>query len=84
MPLYRVYVLRNPKAHFYTGFSENVDIRVLQHNAGMSRSTRGTGPWKIVWRSVLLTLSAARALERKLKRQKGGNGFYQITGLRRV
>jgi len=84
MPLYRVHVLRNPKAHFYFGFRENVDIRVQQHNAGMSRSTRGRGPWKIVWRSVLLTLSAVRALKLKLKRQKGGNGFYQITGLRRV
>jgi predicted GIY-YIG superfamily endonuclease len=40
---YRVYVLRNPKGHFYTGFSENLDIRVQQHNAGMSRSTRGQG-----------------------------------------
>jgi predicted GIY-YIG superfamily endonuclease len=84
MPLYRIYVLRNPKAHFYIGFSENVDIRVQQHNAGMSRSTCGRGPSKIVWRSLLLTLSAARALELKLKRQKGGNGFYQITGLRRI
>ncbi len=83
MPVYRVYVSQNPKTQFYIDFSENVDIRVQQHNAEMSRSTRGRGPWKIVWRSVL-TLSAARALELKLKRQKGGNGFYQITGLRRV
>ncbi len=83
MNSYRVYVLRNPKGHFYTGFSENVDIRVQQHNAGMSRSTRGRGPWRIIWQSDLLTLSAARALELKLKRQKGGNGFYLITGLQR-
>jgi predicted GIY-YIG superfamily endonuclease len=84
MPLYRVHVSRNPKVYFCFGFSENVDIRVQQHNAGMSRSTRGRGPWKIVWRNVLLTLSAARALKLKLKEPKEGNGFYQITGLRRV
>ena len=41
---YRVYVIRNPRGRFYIGFSENIDIRVQQHNAGMSRSTRGRGP----------------------------------------
>src|SRR6266446_4150676 len=49
--------------------------------AGMSRSTRSKGPWRIVWQSDALTLPRARALERELKRQKGGNGFYQKTGL---
>jgi putative endonuclease len=81
--IYRVYVLQNPKSAFYIGFSENVDVRVQQHNAGMSRSTRSKGPWRIVWQSDDLSLPAARALEVELKRQKGGNGFYQKTGLQR-
>ena len=76
-------MLQNPKRSFYIGFSENVDVRVQQHNAGMSRSTRSKGPWRIVWQSDALTLPRARALERELKRQKGGNGFYQKTGLQR-
>jgi putative endonuclease len=80
---YRVYVIRNPRGRFYIGFSENIDIRVQQHNAGMSRSTRGRGPWRIVWQSDLLTSSAARELELELKKQKGGNGFYKLTGLQR-
>jgi putative endonuclease len=81
---YRVYVLQNPRGGFYIGFSENVDIRLQQHNAGMSRSTRGRGPWRIVWQSDFLTSSAARELELELKKQKGGNGFYQLTGLQRL
>ena len=80
---YRVYVIRNPRGRFYIGFSENIDIRVQQHNAGMSRSTRGRGPWRIVWESDLLTSSVARELELELKKQKGGNGFYKLTGLQR-
>jgi predicted GIY-YIG superfamily endonuclease len=80
---YRVYVIQDPRAGFYIGFSENIDIRVQQHNAGMSRSTRGRGPWRIVWQSELLTSSAARELELELKKQKGGNGFYKLTGLQR-
>jgi len=83
MNSYRVYVLQNPKRSFYIGFSENVDVRVQQQNAGMSRSTRSKGPWRIVWQSDALTLPRERALERELKRQKGGNGFYQKTGLQR-
>ena len=83
MSLYRVYVLQNPKGSFYIGFSENVNVRVQQHNLGMSRSTRGKGPWRLVWQSDLLALPAARAFELELKSQKGGNGFYQRTGLTR-
>jgi predicted GIY-YIG superfamily endonuclease len=81
---YRVYVIQNREGTFYIGFSENVDIRLQQHNAGMSRSTRGRGPWRIVWQSDFLTSSAARELELELKKQKGGNGFYQLTGLQRL
>jgi putative endonuclease len=80
---YRVYVLQNSKGTFYIGFSKNVDVRVQQHNAGVTRSTRSKGPWRIVWQSDDLALPAARALEHELKRQKGGNGFYQKTGLQR-
>ncbi len=80
---YRVYVLQNPKGYFYIGFSENVCVRVQQYNIGLTASTRSKGPWKLVWQSDDLPLPAARALELNLKRQKGGNGFYQKTGLRK-
>ncbi len=38
-------------------------------------------PWKLVWLRELCSLSEARRLENRLKRQKGGEGFYQMTGL---
>ena len=82
--VYRVYVLQNGAGKFYIGFSENVALRVQQHNAGLTRSTRARGPWKLAWQSDVLTLSDARRLEGDLKRQKGGNGFYQRTGLTRL
>ena len=78
---YRVYVLRNSEGKFYIGFTENVAVRVQQHNSGMTPSTRGKGPWELLWQSNPLELTDARRLESNLKRQKGGNGFYQITGL---
>ena len=78
---YRVYVPMNPTGKFYIGFTENVPLRIQQHNSGLTRSTRSKGPWKLAWESNALTQSEARRLELNLKRQKGGNGFYQKTGL---
>jgi predicted GIY-YIG superfamily endonuclease len=81
---YRVYVLQNSLRHRYIGFTENIALRVQQHNSGMTPSTRGKGPWELIWQSDRLELIDARGLELNLKRQKGGNGFYQITGLHKL
>jgi hypothetical protein len=35
----------------------------------------------LAWQSDAFTQSEARRLELNLKRQKGGNGFYEKTGL---
>jgi len=78
---YRVYVLENPAGRHYIGLSEDVVARLAQHNAGESKWTAKYRPWKLVWQSEVLDLSAARKLENLLKRQKAGTGFYRITGL---
>ncbi|HAF03995.1 MAG TPA: hypothetical protein DIT76_01365 [Spartobacteria bacterium] len=80
---YRVYVLQNHERKFYIGLSDNVARRIDQHNFGSSKWTRGKGPWKLVWESEWINLSEARKLELLLKRQKGGDGFYRLTGLLR-
>ena len=81
---YRVYVLQNSRRARYIGFTENIALRVQQHNSGMTPSTRGKGPWELIWQSDRLELIDARRVELSLKRQKGGNGFYQITGLHKL
>jgi putative endonuclease len=80
---YRVYILKNPLGRFYTGVTANVEQRVVEHNAGRSRWTKGKGPWHLAWNSEPQSLSGARKLENALKRQKGGAGFYKMTGLPR-
>jgi predicted GIY-YIG superfamily endonuclease len=80
---YRVYVLQNPAQKFYIGVTADVAHRVAQHNAGSSTWTKGKNPWRLVWESKSLPLSAARKLENRLKRQGRGSGFYSITGLKR-
>ena len=81
MPTYRVYVLRNFSGLRYIGLSEDVERRLTQHNAGASQWTSARGSWQLIWQSEPMGLSAARKLENTLKRQKGGVGFYRLTGL---
>ena len=78
---YRVYILQNRERKFYIGLSDDVSRRIVQHNLGLSKWTRGKGPWNVIWQSGSMSLSDARKLEHLLKRQKGGDGFYRLTGL---
>ena len=80
---HQVYVISNASGKFYIGLSENVAIRVQQHNDGISKWTKGKGPWSLQWTSEAMSLSDARKLENRLKRQGRGSGFYTITGLPR-
>jgi putative endonuclease len=80
---YFVYVLQNHEGRFYIGLTENVGVRLSQHNSGKSRWSKNKGPWSLVWTSKALSLSNARKLENQLKRQGRGSGFYSITGLKR-
>ena len=74
-------VIQNGEGRYYIGLSENVKIRLAQHNEEISKWTRHRGPWTLVWTSEGLTLSEARKLENRLKAQKGGAGFTALTGL---
>ena len=76
--VYRVYVIQNREGKFYIGLSDDVVRRVEEHNSGQSRWTKGRGPWTIVWQSDELSLSEARKLENRLKRQKGGHGLFHL------
>jgi predicted GIY-YIG superfamily endonuclease len=80
--VYRVYVIQNHAGKFYIGLSDDVERRIEQHNVGVSKWTRGKGPWTLIWQSDDLSLSEARKLENRLKRQKGGHGLFHLVEVR--
>ena len=82
MDQYRVYVVQNADGKRYIGLSADVFKRLDEHNAGVSTWTKHRGPWCLEWTSEAMSLSDARKLENKLKRQGRGRGFYAMTGLR--
>ena len=80
---YYCYILWSDIGHkFYIGITENIEIRLSQHNTGISKWTkRYAGTWKLVWTREFPSLSDARKFENRLKKQKGGKGFWSITQL---
>ncbi len=73
--MYQVYVIENPAGRRYIGISVDVQLRLDQHNMGVSKWTKGKGPWEMIWTSEAMSLSDARKFENKLERQGRGSGF---------
>lgn len=51
---HQIYVIKNSEGRFYIGLSENVSVRVQQHNEGKSRWKKNRGPWTLFWKSDAL------------------------------
>ena len=64
---YYLYIIASEKGRRYIGISENPDVRLLRHNAGFVRSTKGYRPWKIIYREVFSSKTDARKRELQLK-----------------
>jgi len=81
---YLMYVLwSNSASKFYIGISEAVNARLVQHNTGVSKWTAKFRPWRPVHIEEFQSYSGARKREILLKKQKGGKGFFKLTGLDR-
>jgi putative endonuclease len=66
--MYYVYVLQSElDNNFYTGFTKNLEKRMEEHNSGISRSTKGRIPLKLVYYEFCLNLKDAARRERYLK-----------------
>ncbi|MBI4135446.1 GIY-YIG nuclease family protein [Candidatus Uhrbacteria bacterium] len=70
---YYVYILQslNFPRQFYTGFSEDIDGRLNDHNSGRSRHTDKFKPWEMVYYCAFSTKQKALDFERYLKTASG-------------
>ncbi len=62
-----VYVLKNPRGQLYVGQTNDLARRLEEHNSGLSRWTRGRGPWVLVFREDYPTRAEAMRREKELK-----------------
>ena len=80
--MYWCYVIYSAtRLQYYVGVTDDVTRRVQDHNNGISKWTKDKGPWILEWSREFISLGDARKFENRLKRQKGGAGFYQLTGI---
>jgi len=71
--MFWVYILENPSGKFYIGQTENLAVRLEDHNrtdAFDGHFTRKNGPWKLVWFEEHPTRSSAMRREQQIKRMK--------------
>ncbi|MFH0786047.1 MAG: GIY-YIG nuclease family protein [Pseudomonadota bacterium] len=78
---YWVYVLQSDRTgRYYCGQTNNLDLRLKEHNDSRYQGTKTTkrfeGPWRLIWSGECKDRSEAMALERTIK--KRGIGRYLL------
>ena len=70
--MHYVYVLQSLKdGGFYTGYTENIQKRILEHNKGQVFSTKSRAPFKIIYFEGCLYVKDAYNREKYLKSGMG-------------
>ena len=71
--MFYVYIIKSinfPK-QFYTGFSENINSRLEDHNSGKSVHTNKFKPWKMIYHCAFNNKRKALDFEKYLKTASG-------------
>lgn len=69
--MYYTYILRSDKnGKYYIGCTGDLDRRITEHNNGLSKFTKGKGPWIICYSEQFNNLIDARKREKQIKSWK--------------
>jgi len=71
--MFSVYILENPEGRFYVGQTDDLAIRLANHNRTdrvAGKFTRKHGPWSLVWSEAHPNRADAMARERQIKAMK--------------
>lgn len=71
--MFYVYIIQSVdfSHQFYTGFTENIENRLKEHNSGKSIHTNKFKPWKMVYYCVFNDKKKALDFEKYLKTASG-------------
>ena len=76
-----LYILQSSSSgKFYTGSTDDLDRRFLEHQRGKSPATRGGGPWKLVYWEQFESLLEARRRESEIKKWKSARLIKALIG----
>jgi len=78
---FSVYILFSKSCQkFYTGQTQNLDNRLIEHNTGESKSLKSCIPWQLIWKTQVETRTEAMNLEMKIK-SLGASRFLADIGI---
>ena len=70
--MYFTYVLYSDKLKkYYTGYTKDIDKRIVHHNIGLNKWSKRGIPWELVYSEIYSTKSEAIKRENYLKTGKG-------------
>ncbi|MEX1138966.1 MAG: GIY-YIG nuclease family protein [Bacteroidota bacterium] len=69
--MFLIYILRSLlNGKFYVGYTDDIQRRLVEHNAGMSKYTRSGRPWELAYTESYATRSEAMRREKEIKSRK--------------
>ena len=76
---HKVYIIKSLASDkHYIGSTESIEKRIREHNSDRVRSTKGKGPYKLIYMEEFLTRTEARKRENQIKRFKGNSRFKKL------
>ena len=76
--MYYVYILQSTKdENLYTGFTEDLRKRLIDHNEGLNTSTKYRRPLKLIYYEAYTSETDARQREKFLKSGRGHEVLYK-------
>ena len=80
-----VYVLYSHRTEkMYTGHTNNLERRLIQHNSGFEKSTKNGAPWELIHFESFRSRSEAMLREKILKTGKGRDFIFRGSPPRRT
>ncbi|OGF51712.1 endonuclease [Candidatus Giovannonibacteria bacterium RIFCSPLOWO2_02_FULL_43_11b] len=77
--MYEVYIIKSLiRERYYIGYSHEFEARIVAHNAGNVRSTKGYRPWQLVHKEMFADKISARKRELEIKSYKSGEAFKKL------
>jgi len=65
------YIIQSQKSdRFYIGHTNNIEARIVRHNAGCVAATKNKGPWLLVYSETFNTKLEANQRELAIKKMK--------------
>ena len=76
---YFVYILYSPShSQTYTGQTNDLDSRLIKHNAGKVKSTKPYKPWLLIYQETFFTIAETMKREKWFKSNTGRKRISEI------